>query len=250
MTKRHRPGVPMVTSMRTPTMSRCFDGRLPSRWSETRPLPQRHRDNDLASTVRRNLLSDGLCRVGTLTLNDLWRARKDARLRAVLSHMDMLVPEGAVSRWASRLVGDQVVDQHLRSDVLGTVLTEARDNGQHVFFVGGSGSQPFDWARRSRTRYPGLILAGAHAPGPDFRDAEGVRRLRDRIRDARAEVVVALSRTTRGMEFPFRCGKSLGARLYFDLRGGPCPSLSRGLGRSVRRPLIAPPPSRVVLLCD
>ncbi len=240
----------MVSNMRTPTNLPRPAVPPEASGAESGDSKPGAAYNSLKQALRHSFDGDELFRLSTLTLGDLWRARKDIRLNAALARMDLVVPERAVSRWASRSLGDRVSELCRRSVVLDAVLEEARDNGRLVFFMGGRESEPFDWARRARTRFPGLILAGAHAPGPDFRDEQGARRLCGRINGARSDVVIALSTTTRGIEFPFRYGDRLASQLYFDLRGGPCSTIAKRSARAVRRSLVAPRPARVVLVSD
>lgn len=190
-----------------------------------------------------------LCRMSTLRLSDVWRARRDPTFRGILGRMDLLVPEGGAIALASHLARVPLPSDRARTDLLDPVLNVARERGRRVFFLGGSGAAPFDWARRARRRYRGLALAGAFAPGADFRDAVGGRRLADRLNDSGADVIIALPSTDRGIEFPFRHGRRLDASLYLDLRHGPRPAIERRQ-RQVRRPLGSPERRRVVLLSD
>lgn len=196
-----------------------------------------------------------LCRVSPINSKDLRRARSDRVFRGMLSRMDLRVPEanvGALSAWMKR---SPLPSNRIRTDLLHPVLSVARNMEASVFFLGGTDSEPFEWASRARRLYRGLRIAGAHAPGPDFRDAEGGRRLVERINDSQADVVVALPSTTRGEEFSFRYGKRLQSSLYLDVRHGPRPVLARDVpcGQSPvlqRKTRVAAKTRRVQLVVD
>jgi N-acetylglucosaminyldiphosphoundecaprenol N-acetyl-beta-D-mannosaminyltransferase len=205
---------------------------------------------ELEGALHRSFFLERLCCISTLRFRDVWRARKDVTFRGILRRMDLLVPEGCVVTLASRLSMNGLPGNRVRTDLIRPVLTVARDAMRRVFFLGGRGSDPFDWGRRACQRYPGLIIAGAHAPGIDFRDAAGGRRLADRLNASGADVVIALPSTNRGEEFPFRYGRRLEANLYLDLRHGARPVIARRQSRTVRRPLGYPEPRRVVLLSN
>lgn len=205
---------------------------------------------ELEDALHRSFLLGRLCRISTLRFRDVWRARRDATFRGILRRMDLLVPEGRVVALASRMSMNGLPADRVRNDLINPVLTVASEASRRVFFLGGRGADPFDWGRRARHRYPGLIIAGAHVPGIDFRDAAGGRRLVDRLNASGADVVIALPSTNRGEEFPFRYGRRLDTSLYLDLRHAARPTIARRQPRSVRRPLGDPERRRVVLLSN
>lgn len=207
-------------------------------------------EHQLEEALHRSFSLGRLCRASTLRFRDVWRARKDVTFRGILRRMDLLIPEGGLVTLASRLSMTRLPSDRVRTDLINPVLTVARDASRRVFFLGGSGAEPFDWGRRASQRYPGLVIAGAHVPGVDFRDAVGGRRLADRINASGADVVIALPSTNRGEEFPFRYGRRLEASLYLDLRHGAGPTIAHRTRRSVRRPLGQPEHQRVILLSN
>lgn len=207
-------------------------------------------EHELEEALHRSFSLGRLCRVSALRFRDVWRARKDVTFRGILRRMDLLVPEGNLVTLASRLSMKRLPSDRVRTDLINPVLTVAQETARRVFFLGGRGAQPFDWGRRASQRYPGLVIAGAHAPGADFRDAAGGRRLADRINASGADVVIALPSTNRGEEFAFRYGRRLEASLYLDLRHGAGPTIAQRKPRVVRRPLGHPEHRRVILLSN
>jgi len=174
--------------------------------------------------------------VSTVRMQDLRRVRRDCNFREILSRLDLLVAEGWPLAALARFLHHPLPRDRWSGDLTETVLRAARERDRRVYFLGGEGSAPFDWARRAHYRFPGLQLAGAYAPGPDFRDAEGGRRIVDRVNRSGADVIIALPSVSRGEEFPFRYGAHLEAKLYVNLWAGLPPSWHR---RSAWKPYTA-----------
>ena len=165
--------------------------------------------------------------VSPINGKDLARARTDRVFRGMLERMDLRVPEANTASFFAWLRRQALPADRLRTDLLHPVLSVTRDLGRSVYFLGGKDTEPFEWATRARRLYRGLRLAGAHAPGADLRDAEGGRRLVQRLNDSGAQVIVALPATARGEEFSFRYASRLDASLYLEVRHGPRPLLAR-----------------------
>ncbi|MAG58220.1 MAG: hypothetical protein CMJ83_18190 [Planctomycetes bacterium] len=206
---------------------------------------------ELESVLHRTFDGGRLRRVSTVRLRDLWRARKDPHFRSILSRLDLGIAAGqSMASW-TRLTGQSLPKERWIGDLADLVLRVAREVDRSVFFLGGEGCAPYDWARRAHYRFPGVRLAGAFAPGPDFRDAEGGRRLLDRINDSGADVIVALPTTARGEEFPSRYASRLDAELYVNLwsgLSGHWQTPSAWKPRAARESLQIVPASRVVLM--
>ena len=186
-------------------------------------------DDDLDALLTFAMGSETMVHVTALRLRDLARARRDKRFRERLEHVAVVLPEGTARLVASKLVR---AGPSLSADVLERTLATAHAHGWRVFFLGGKHSAPFDWARRARQRHPGIAIAGACAPGPDFRDDEGDERLVKRIRETGADIVMATPMTPRGEDFPIVRGPELGVHLYVESRAG----LTRSIASPGARP--------------
>jgi N-acetylglucosaminyldiphosphoundecaprenol N-acetyl-beta-D-mannosaminyltransferase len=148
---------------------------------------------DLDATVERcrDLLSRSE-RVHHVSLNaaKLVRARRDARLAAVLASADIVSADGQAVVWASRLLGDTLPQRVAGIDLMYRLLQAAEDDRRAVFFLGGEREILAAAIDRVRSEHPRLRVEGHHG----YFDEADARRVCDAVNESAAEILfVAMS---------------------------------------------------------
>lgn len=87
-------------------------------------------------------------------------ARGDARYRADLNRSDLLLPDGAGMRIASRLAGVSLGDNLNGTDLFPQLCEQAATQGLSIYLLGGSPGTARRAAAQMRRRFPGLVVAG------------------------------------------------------------------------------------------
>jgi N-acetylglucosaminyldiphosphoundecaprenol N-acetyl-beta-D-mannosaminyltransferase len=103
----------------------------------------------------------------------VWRATKDAALKAVIEGADLILPDGVGLVYASRVVGSPLSERVTGVDFLDAVLCRLSDMGESVYLLGGapggeekageSGVAPCVAEKASenmRKKYPKLRVVG------------------------------------------------------------------------------------------
>jgi N-acetylglucosaminyldiphosphoundecaprenol N-acetyl-beta-D-mannosaminyltransferase len=101
-----------------------------------------------------------------------------------------LLADGAPLVWASRRGGSGLPERVAGSDLIYDLAERAAEAGHRLFLLGGPPGVAEEAARRLEARYPGLVIAGTACP--PFRDLGPAehRELVERIRGARADVLM------------------------------------------------------------
>ncbi|MEO8456419.1 MAG: WecB/TagA/CpsF family glycosyltransferase [Chloroflexota bacterium] len=90
------------------------------------------------------------------------RARKDAKIRAILQGASLCLADGVGVVWASRLLG-RALPQAMRGvDFTWEMLSALDRAGLSVYLLGGTEDEVRLSEKRIRERLPGLSIAGAH----------------------------------------------------------------------------------------
>jgi N-acetylglucosaminyldiphosphoundecaprenol N-acetyl-beta-D-mannosaminyltransferase len=129
-----------------------------------------------AESVLRWIDSGTRCRwVACMNPHSYVVARGDPRFREALRSADALLPDGVGIVLASRLLGRTVTRRVTGSDLFHAVMEAVDRRGStRVFFLGASDETLAIIRDKVRAEFPGVILAGSHAPPfkPEFSAAE------------------------------------------------------------------------------
>ncbi|MBY5928196.1 WecB/TagA/CpsF family glycosyltransferase [Halomonas denitrificans] len=87
-------------------------------------------------------------------------ARADAQYRAHLQQSDLLLPDGAGIRMASRLTGASLGDNLNGTDLFPLLCEQAAKHGLPIYLLGGRPGTARRAAEEMQRRHPGLIIAG------------------------------------------------------------------------------------------
>jgi len=111
-------------------------------------------------------------------------AREDADLRAAVRGSSLTVPDGQPLVWALRALGHRLPDRVYGPTLMARYCERSATTGARMFLYGGRGDDVLERLERNLVeRYPGLTIAGRHAPP--------FRPLTERERDAVAAEINA-----------------------------------------------------------
>lgn len=91
-------------------------------------------------------------------------AQKDAEYRGVVNGAGMTVPDGMPVVWIGKSRGKNI-DRTYGPDLMSAVCDKGRAEGVKHFLYGGNEHVNALLVAKLRERYPGIEIAGTHAPG-------------------------------------------------------------------------------------
>jgi N-acetylglucosaminyldiphosphoundecaprenol N-acetyl-beta-D-mannosaminyltransferase len=100
----------------------------------------------------------------TANVDFLVQALEDVELRRILFDMHLVLADGMPIVWASRLLGNPLLERVTGSGLIPLLLGEAERRGWRVFFLGGTEQSVAMAAEKTRAKYPQLQLVGAYSP--------------------------------------------------------------------------------------
>ncbi|SEL56354.1 N-acetylglucosaminyldiphosphoundecaprenol N-acetyl-beta-D-mannosaminyltransferase [Nonomuraea pusilla] len=134
-------------------------------------------------------------------------ATRDPALAALVARFELVVADGMPVVWAGRLAGVRLPERVTGASLVHTLARRAARDGRSVYLLGGEPGVPEAAARALAGRFPGLRVAGTHAPPFGFdADRDGRREAVRRVAEARPDLVLV------GLGFPKQ------ERLIEDLR--------------------------------
>lgn len=114
----------------------------------------------------------------------------DRRLAAVNRDAAFLLADGMPMIWYSRFLGRPLPERVAGADLIFLLCRQAAQRGHRVFFLGGKPGVAADAAVKLSWLYPGLTIAGIEAPELESLSTEEHRRLVERVRDARPDLLL------------------------------------------------------------
>jgi N-acetylglucosaminyldiphosphoundecaprenol N-acetyl-beta-D-mannosaminyltransferase len=135
--------------------------------------------------------------VVTPNLDHLRQLARKRELASLFSSADLVVADGMPLVWASRLRGQRLPERVAGSELIWSLTAEAARRDRSVFLLGGAPGTCQAAEERLRASYPGALFAGNYCPPFGFEyDAEAIERVRERLREARPDIVFV------GLGFP------------------------------------------------
>jgi N-acetylglucosaminyldiphosphoundecaprenol N-acetyl-beta-D-mannosaminyltransferase len=131
---------------------------------------------DLAQTVAvvdRALALGTRGYIVTPNVDHLVQYRRNPEYRIACDDASLRLADGMPIVWAARLLGRPLPARVAGSDLLPALCQAAAGRGYTVFFLGGAAGVAERAATRLRARFPGLQIAGLHAPPERFEPDEG-----------------------------------------------------------------------------
>jgi polysaccharide biosynthesis protein PslH len=102
--------------------------------------------------------------IATANVDFLVQASLDIELRRILHDSHLVLCDGTPLLWASRLLGNPLVERVAGSDLVPELLANAEICGHRVFFLGATPEVAEEAVQRVKRQYPKLEVAGTLAP--------------------------------------------------------------------------------------
>jgi N-acetylglucosaminyldiphosphoundecaprenol N-acetyl-beta-D-mannosaminyltransferase len=90
--------------------------------------------------------------------------QQDARLRRIVNHSGLSTPDGMPLVWLSRWHGHKQAGRVYGPDLMLALCERSQTTGHRHYFYGGRPGVAESLVTKLRARFPGLQVAGAHAP--------------------------------------------------------------------------------------
>lgn len=108
--------------------------------------------------------------VDVCTVHTVMECRRDARLREIVNTSGLSTPDGMPLVWLCRLAGETETERVYGPDLMLALCRRSESAGHRHYFYGGRSDVLEDLVGSLRARFPGLRIAGWHAP--PFRAAD------------------------------------------------------------------------------
>jgi N-acetylglucosaminyldiphosphoundecaprenol N-acetyl-beta-D-mannosaminyltransferase len=102
--------------------------------------------------------------VVTANVDFLAQAREDVELHRILNDAHLVLCDGTPLVWASRLFGNALPERVAGADLVPHLLRRAARRRFRVYFLGATPEANARAVANVRAQFPGLLIAGSHAP--------------------------------------------------------------------------------------
>ncbi len=102
--------------------------------------------------------------IATANVDFVVQASHDLELRRILHDAHLVLCDGTPLIWASRMLGNPIVERVAGSDLVPRLLAHAEQCGYRVFFLGAEPAVAAEAIRRIRLTHPNLEIAGTLSP--------------------------------------------------------------------------------------
>lgn len=137
----------------------------------------------------------GCYHVVTVGTEMIMAAQENKEFQEVINKADLVVPDTSGVLWASRRLGVNLCEKVAGIDLIGRLLSLAVKSGIGVFLLGGKPGVAELAAKEMVSRYPRLIIAGAHY-GYFKAESDEEKKVIEMIRVSSAKLLLV------GMGFP------------------------------------------------
>jgi N-acetylglucosaminyldiphosphoundecaprenol N-acetyl-beta-D-mannosaminyltransferase len=122
-------------------------------------------------------------------VNSVMQAQRNPAHLSALRSADMVLPDGTPLVWVSRLRGQRAAQRVPGPDIMLQLCAAGVGRGWRHYFYGGAEGVADGLAQALQRRFPGLLVAGTHAP--PFRPLSPAEQARDleQINAARPHIV-------------------------------------------------------------
>jgi N-acetylglucosaminyldiphosphoundecaprenol N-acetyl-beta-D-mannosaminyltransferase len=122
-------------------------------------------------------------------VNSIMQAQRNAAHMEALRNADMVLPDGTPLVWVSHLRGQHSMQRVPGPDIMLQLCEMGVKRNWRHFFYGGAEGVAEGLAERFQRRFPGLLVAGTHAPPFRLLSAEEQARDLERINAAHPDIV-------------------------------------------------------------
>jgi N-acetylglucosaminyldiphosphoundecaprenol N-acetyl-beta-D-mannosaminyltransferase len=102
--------------------------------------------------------------IHSCTVHTLMESHRDPKLRTIINQADLATPDGMPLVWLCRFQGQKEVTRVYGPDLMLAYCEHSVVAGYRHFFYGGAPGVAEQLATTLQQRYPGLQVAGTHAP--------------------------------------------------------------------------------------
>jgi N-acetylglucosaminyldiphosphoundecaprenol N-acetyl-beta-D-mannosaminyltransferase len=128
--------------------------------------------------------------IATPNIDICRRAHRDPAVRAIVGSASLIVPDGMPLLWAARLRSEHLPERVTGSGLIFSLSEAAAQHGRSVYVLGGAPGVPQQAGHELARRFPGLRVAGTHAPPVGFDTTpEGLAAVRDRVLRSAPDIV-------------------------------------------------------------
>lgn len=114
--------------------------------------------------------------VVTVNLDHIVKLRTDETFQAAYAAADLILADGMPLVWLARLEGTPLPERVAGSELIVPICQAAAKEGLSVYFLGTSEPILQAAADNLTARFPGLTIAGSHAPAFGFRNNDAAQR--------------------------------------------------------------------------
>ena len=100
----------------------------------------------------------------TANVDFLVQAQEDVELRRILFDAHLVLCDGTPLVWASRLLGNPLLERVAGADLVPLLLRVAAQKGYRVFFLGASPESAAQAVKNLKKLHPNLVIAGNYSP--------------------------------------------------------------------------------------
>jgi len=142
------------------------------------------------STIEAYVRASEPRQIATVNLDFLRIARKDEAFAETLRDADMALADGMPLVWASRLAGASLPDRIAGVDLVEAICDRGSSLGWSLFLLGAEPGIGLAASVAMLRRHPGLRISGVYSPPVGHWDDLEEKRIRDRITEARPDVLL------------------------------------------------------------
>lgn len=142
---------------------------------------------EAASSLVRNARQSKQTCVAFLNADCINKSYSDPEYRRILRTFDVLYSDGVGMRWATKLQGQELVDNVNGTDLFPVLLDELASKGRSIFLLGGRPGRAAKVADYIKSEFPGVSARGSHHGYLNKENSDSVIK---QINDAKADVLL------------------------------------------------------------
>lgn len=140
--------------------------------------------------------------------------REDPEARAAVNGADLVIADGVGVIYGAKLLGTPLKERLPGIEFAKRLMAEMAKNGKKLYLLGAKPGVAEEAARRLRTQYPGLVIAGTH---DGYFQEDGP--VTEAIRGSGADVVFVCLGAPKQEKWMRKNGEATGAHLLVGLGG-------------------------------
>ena len=140
--------------------------------------------------------------------------REDPEARAAVNGADLVIADGVGVIYGAKLLGTPLKERLPGIEFAKRLMAEMAKNGKKLYLLGAKPGVAEEAARRLRTQYPGLVIAGTH---DGYFQEDGP--VTEAIRGSGADVVFVRLGAPKQEKWMRKNGEATGAHLLVGLGG-------------------------------